>query len=63
MAEQFGDPIDVDESLDLNIKIQPVQNLDLGTRYNPLDGFKKYEGGYDVDDEDYWGVRLYSTFL
>ena len=25
-----------------------------GPRYNPLDDFKRYRGGYSVDNDDYW---------
>lgn len=35
--------------------------LDDTVRVDPLDGLKKYRGGYDITNKHYWGVSIYSS--
>ncbi|XP_057777277.1 uncharacterized protein LOC130995846 [Salvia miltiorrhiza] len=35
-------------------------NLDDTVRVDPLDGFKKYRGGYDITDKNYWSSTAFT---
>ncbi|KAF5728810.1 hypothetical protein HS088_TW21G00964 [Tripterygium wilfordii] len=39
---------------------QPILHSDNTVRVDPLDGFKKYRGGYDITNKHYWSSTIFT---
>lgn len=40
---------------------EPFKQSDDTVRIDPLENFKKYRGGYDITNKNYWSVSLYTS--